>query len=60
LKSFGGLISKKMDNKLVFYQAVQEFWLSRDEQMSQQRERGRSDQGFRAAVTGGSTNEWIP
>jgi hypothetical protein len=42
-----------MDNKLVFYQAVQEFWLSRDEQMSQQRERGRSDQGFRAAVTGG-------
>lgn len=41
------------DNKPIFCQAVREFWLSRDQQMSEQRERGRSDQGFRAAVTGG-------
>lgn len=38
---------------LIFSQAVTQFWESRDRQMRQQEERGVSDQGLRAAVTGG-------
>ena len=41
-----------MSEKL-FRDAVREFWASRSRQMSDQQERGRVDQGFRAAVTGG-------
>ena len=37
----------------IFVEAMRQFWRSRERQMTEQRERGRSDQGFRAAVTGG-------
>lgn len=36
-----------------FSQAVREFWATRDRQASSQRQRGTTDRGLRAAVTGG-------
>lgn len=37
----------------VFTDAVRHFWVTRDRQVQEQRERGHADQGVRGAVTGG-------
>lgn len=42
-----------MIERLVFSEAVREFWLTKRKQAEEQRLRGRSDQGSRGSVTGG-------